>query len=90
MRPGVAKRIIGILLAYLRQAGNYGCGKRSELYLILKGDAPMRCVQRLDYRSVAGVVPTRFGRERINRALSETGALGAHLQAGATAVGGQE
>jgi hypothetical protein len=27
---------------------------------------------------------------QINRALSETGALGAHLQAGATAVGGQE
>jgi hypothetical protein len=30
------------------------------------------------------------GHRRINRAFSETGALGAHLQAGATAVGGQE
>jgi hypothetical protein len=38
----------------------------------------------------AGLVPTRFGRRHVNRASSETGALGAHLQAGVAVVGGQE
>jgi hypothetical protein len=36
------------------------------------------------------LVSTRFGPERINRESSETGALRAHLQAGAAIVGGQE